>query len=237
MDEVASLTPLFAGVTYKRLEGYRSLQWPVAKDGTDTPLLFLDKFPFDDGKAKFHPIAWIEPSEETNAQFDLHLNNGRLLEHFEQGSMTYRTEGIKRMTPRTFVEVSHELATERGLSDGRFVQLRSPYGQVKVQVLITDRVQGKQLYMPMNSVLEPVNKMTSGHLDRATHTPAFKELSVQMIVLPDTGPNPLPRENFRNGHRTPQEGVEVETKWKRSDYYLPGTKSRDELVQIKTTTV
>jgi formate dehydrogenase major subunit len=104
-------------------------------------------------------------------------------------------------------------------------------------VLVTDRVQGKELYMPMNSVLEPVNKMTSSHLDRATHTPAFKELSVQMIILPESGPGPLPKENFRFGHRTPQEGVEVEMKWQRADYYLPGTKPRDELVQIKTTHV
>jgi len=237
MDEVASLTPLFAGVSYERLEGYRSLQWPVAKDGTDSPLLFKEKFPFDDGKAKFYPIEWIEPSEEPTAEFDLHLNNGRLLEHFEQGSMTYRTAGIKRMTPRTFVEISHELAEERGVTDGSYVQLRSPYGQVKVQVLVTDRVHGKELYMPLNSILEPVNKMTSSHLDRATHTPAFKELSVQMVVLNETGPNPLPRENFRWGHRTPQEGVEVENKWQRSDYYVPGTKHCDELVQIKTTTV
>ena len=228
MDEVASLTPMFAGVTYERLEGYRSLQWPVAKDGTDTPLLFKDKFPFDDGKAKFYPIEWIEPSEEPTAEYDLHLNNGRLLEHFEQGSMTYRTAGIKRMTPRTFVEVSHELAEERGVTDGSYVQLRSPYGQVKVQVLVTDRVHGKELYMPMNSILEPVNKLTSSHLDRATHTPAFKELSVQMTVLNEEGPNPLPRENFRWGHRTPQEGVEVEAKWQRADYYEPGTRPRDE---------
>jgi formate dehydrogenase major subunit len=237
MDEVAALTPMFAGVSYERLEGYRSLQWPVAKDGKDTPLLFKDKFPFDDGKAKFFPIAWVEPSEEKSAEYDLHLNNGRLLEHFEQGSMTYRSEGIKRMTPRTFVEVSKQLADERGLSDGNFVQLSSPYGQVKVQVLVTDRVQGKELYMPMNTVLEPVNKLTGNHLDRATHTPAFKEVSVHMTVLPESGPSPLPRENFRFGHRTPQDGVDVQTKWQRGDYYLPGTKPRDELVQIKTTTV
>ncbi len=54
------------------------------------------------------------------------------------------------MTPETFVEVSPELADERGLTDGRYVQLQSPYGRVKVQVLVTDRVKGKQLYMPMN---------------------------------------------------------------------------------------
>jgi formate dehydrogenase major subunit len=236
MDEVASLTPLMEGVSYQRLEGYQSLQWPVHADGTDTPLLFKDKFPFPDGKAKFHPVQWIEPSEEVSSVYDLHLNNGRLLEHFEQGSMTYRSPGIKRMTPRNFVEVSAELAQERGLEDGRYVQLKSHYGQVKVQVLITDRVQGKQLYMPMNSILEPVNKLTSAHTDRDTHTPAFKELSVQMIALPEQGKNPLPLENFRNGRRTPQSGVEVERKWARADYRLPGTQVDDKLVQIKNTT-
>jgi len=60
---------------------------------------------------------------------------------------------------------------------------------------------------------------------------------VQMIALPESGPNPLPRENFRFGHRTPQTGVDVEMKWRRGDYYVPGTKPRDELVQIETTTV
>jgi formate dehydrogenase major subunit len=201
------------------------------------PLLFKDKFPFEHGKAKFHPIEWIESCEEKSSEFDLHLNNERLLEHFEQGSLTYRSEGIKRMTPRTFVEISKELADERGLSDGRFVQLRSPYGQVKVHVLVTDRVQGKQLYMPMNSVLEPANKMNSSHLDRATHTPAFKELSVQDDGSAGKRSWLSAKRNFRFGHRTPQEGVEVEMKWQRADYYLPGTKPRDELVQIKTTNV
>ncbi len=53
MVEVARLTPTFAGVTYERLEGYKSLAWPVAPDGTDTPLCYVDKFPFPDGKARF----------------------------------------------------------------------------------------------------------------------------------------------------------------------------------------
>ncbi len=237
MDEVARLTPLFAGVTYDRLEGYKTLQWPVAKDGTDTPLLFKDKFPFPDGKAKFYPLEYIPPSEETSVTYDLHLNNGRLLEHFEQGSMTYRSPGIRSITPDTFLEVSPELASERGLTSGRQVQLDSPYGRLRVRVLVTDRVSGKQMYMPMNSTEEPVNKLTSSHTDRATHTPAFKELSVSMTVLPEQGDNPLPRQNFRYGHRTPQPGVEIEKKWARPDYHLPGTQPGDRLVQIKSTTV
>jgi formate dehydrogenase major subunit len=237
MDEAASLTPMFAGVSYDRLQGYKSLQWPVAKDGTDSPVLFLDKFPFPDGKAKFHPVEWIEPCEVVSDEYAYHLNNGRLLEHFEQGSMTYRTPGIKRMTPMNFVEVSPELAQERNIESGRMVKLRSPYGEATVPVVVTDRVEGQQLYMPMNSVLEPVNRLTGSDVDRATHTPAYKEVSVHMTVLAEAGPHPLPRENFRHGHPTPQSGVEVERKWKRGDYSEPGSNDGDKLVQITTTTV
>lgn len=234
MKEVASLTPTLAGVTYERLEGYRSLQWPVAEDGTDEPLLYTKDFPFPDGKASFHPLEYVPPSEEANETYDLHLNNGRLLEHFEQGNMTYRVPGVEAIAPDTFVEVSPELAQERGLEDGRFVLLESPYGRVRVRVLVTHRVQGRQMYMPMTSTEEPVNKLTSSHVDRATHTPAFKELSVKMTVLDELGAPPLPRRNFRFGQRTPTTGVEVEKKRARLDYHVPGTKAQDKLVQIKT---
>lgn len=237
MVEVARLTPSLAGVTYERLEGYKTLQWPVHEDGTDTPLCYVDKFPFPDGKARFFPLEYVPPCEEVNEEYDLHLNNGRLLEHFEQGSMTYRSPGIKEMTPRTFVEVSPELAAERGITNGRHVQLTSPYGRLRVQVLVSERVQGKQLYMPMNSIEEPVNLLTSSHTDRATHTPAFKETSVHMTLLPEQGENPLPRKNFRYGTRTPQTGLEIERKWALPGYRLPGTSSGDKLIQIETTKV
>jgi formate dehydrogenase major subunit len=223
MDEIASLTPLFAGVSYTRLEGYRSLQWPVAADGTDEPLLYAKHFAFPDGKARLFPMSWVGPTDQPDAEFDLHLNNGRLLEHFHEGNLTYRAAGIREKTPDTFVEVSPELAEERGLQSGTWVRLISRYGQVRVRALVTDRVQGHELYMPMNSSEIPVNRLTSSHTDAATHTPAYKETSVHMDVLPEIGDSPLPRINSRFGHPTPQNGVEVERKWKRPDYRIPGT--------------
>ncbi len=234
MEEVAKLTPLFAGVTYERLEGYKTLQWPVHADGTDEPLLYTQEFPFPDGKATFYPLEYVGPSEERNEIYDLHLNNGRLLEHFEQGNMSYRVPGITAITPQIFLEVSPELAEERGLQSGQFVRLENTYGQLKLQVLVTARVQGKELYLPMISTDEAVNKLTSMHVDRATHTPAYKEISVKMTVLTETGQSPLPRRNFRFGSRTPTDGVEVEKKWANEDYWMPGTRLRDKLVQIKS---
>ena len=221
--EVAAVTPLFAGVGYERLAGYKSLQWPVAADGVDEPLLYAKRFNFPDGKARLCPLKLTEPTEPPNAEFDLHLNNGRLLEHFHEGNLTYRSEGIREKTPDTFVEVSPELAAERGIQTGAWVQLSSRYGQVRVRALVTDRVQGRELYMPMNSATSPVNRLTSSQTDAATHTPAYKETSVSLRLLGEIGDNPLPRGNFRHGHPTPQSGVEVARKWQRADYHVPGT--------------
>ena len=226
--EIALLTPLFAGVTYERLEGYQSLQWPVAADGTDQPLLYTKGFNFPDGKARLFPVSYSEPTDQTNQEFDLHLNNGRLLEHFHEGNLTYRVAGIREKTPDTFVEVSPALASERTIQDGTWVQLISRYGQVRVRAVVTDRVHGKELYMPMNSTESPVNKLTGSYTDKITHTPAYKETSVRMVVLPETGANPLPRTNSRFGHPTPQKGVEVERKWRRPDYRIPGNGLRQD---------
>jgi len=221
--EIATLVPLFAGVSYERLEGYKTLQWPVAADGTDQPLLYTQRFNFSDGKARLFPLAVSQPADPPDAEFDLHLNNGRLLEHFHEGNLTYRTEGIREKVPDTFVEVSPELAAERKIESGTWVQLTSRYGEVRVRAVVTDRVRGKELYMPMNSSQSPVNRLTGSYADKTTHTPAYKETSVNLCVLSERGENPLPRANLRYGRPTPRKGVEVERKWKRADYRLPGS--------------
>ncbi|UOF89247.1 formate dehydrogenase subunit alpha [Fodinisporobacter ferrooxydans] len=219
MEEVARLTPLFAGVSYERLEGYKSLLWPVEADGTDTPLLYTQSFHFPDGKARLACVDWVPPVQMPD-EYDLHLNNGRLLEHFHEGNLTNKSTGIQHKVPDTFVEVSPELAAERGIVDGMYVRLESPYGKVKVRAVVTDRVHGKELYLPMNSVSDEgaVNLLTSSFTDHITHTPAYKETKVKMTVLEERGSHPLPRSNPRFGRRQPQLGIQIEQKWQRADY-------------------
>ena len=96
----------------------------------------------------------------------------------------------------------------------------------------TTRVFGNQVYLPLTSQDGPVNVLTGSYTDSATNTPAYKETPVRMELLPDQASNPLQVLNFRfAGHPTPQKGVEVERKWKRKDYRMPGTQA---LVQIQT---
>ena len=232
MDEVASLCPLFAGVNYERLEGYKTLPWPVHEDGSDEPTLYLDRFAFPDGKARLFPLSVREATEQPNVEYDLVLNNGRQIEHFHEGNMTFRVKGIAQETPERYLEISPALAAERAIESGQWVRVSSRHGALKVKVLVTDRVFDRQVFLPLTSMEGPVNILTGPQADSATNTPAYKEMTVRIEVLPEKGTNPLMKSNFRySGRRTPQMGVEIERKWKRPDYRMPGSQP---LVQIQT---
>lgn len=245
MQEIAELVPLFAGVTYDRLEGYASLQWPVAADGTDTPLLYTDGFHFDDGKAKLHPLEFREPTDQTDEEYPLHVNNGRVLEHFHEGNLTLRSEGLTRLVPDTYAEMTRRTAGEHGnLKTGDWVKLISRRGEITVRVLLSDEVADGELYVPMQAA--EINLLTSNAVDPDSHTPAYKEIAVRLERTDGpierrggsrkgadrarkgardqegdpTGP-PLPPSHHRYGHPTPQVGVQVERKWARADYAAP----------------
>ena len=217
-DEMASLSPIFSGNNYDVLEDWGSFLWG-SHDGTNTPLLYVDGFNFPDKKARFALNDWIQPVEY-EAQYDCHINNGRMLEHFHEGNMTNKSKGIQAKVPEIFVEVSPELAKERGIEDGTLLRLVSPNGALKLNALVTDRVQGNELFLPMNSTSKDsaINFLTGSAADVNTSTPAYKQTKVRVEVLKAKGKSPLPRTNPRNKQRHPQNGVEVQRKWDRPGY-------------------
>jgi formate dehydrogenase major subunit len=221
MAECALMVPRFAGVRYDRLEGYASLQWPVSADGKDSPFLYQDRFAFPDGKARFHPPTWIPPLA-SDAEFDLYLNNGRVLEQFHWGNLTARDAGLVAKMPEMYLEVSPELANERGLAEGDRVRLRSRNGAIRMRIVVTPRVQGKVLWVGIAVRGEDaVNRLTSDARDPTTQTGAYKELPVALEKIPDDrgrSGSPMTINNPRRYRGVPQVGVRVEQKWARPDY-------------------
>ncbi|MBE9915371.1 formate dehydrogenase subunit alpha [Paenibacillus donghaensis] len=216
--EMASLTPFFSQANYEVLEGWGSFFWG-SPTGESTPLLYTDGFNFPDKKARFSLVDYVPPVEFP-AEYDLVLNNGRLLEQFHEGNLTNKSHGINLKLPEVFVEISPGLAAERGIESGALVRLDSPYGAIKLKALVTDRVHRNEVYVPMHSASHEnaVNLLTGGAVDVRTNTPAFKQTKVRMQILNIKGSSPLPLTNPRNKKRHPQNGVEVERKWKRPGY-------------------
>lgn len=218
MDEVSQVAPLFSGVRYDRLQGYRTLHWPVAPDGTDTPLLYRHGFNHPDGKARLVPLT-LQESAVPDPAYDILVNNGQLLEHFHEGNLTYRVPGLSHLVPDVFLEISPQLAQERRLTDGQWVRLVSPDGQARLRVVVTDRVTGHEVYLPMNTVGEgAVNRLTPELFDPETKTPGYKHTYAKLEGLSEDPGHPLPSGNWRYHTRHPQKGVNVEQKWDRADY-------------------
>jgi formate dehydrogenase major subunit len=222
MAECAGVAKMFAGVSYERLEGWKSLQWPVKEDGTDTPLLYTDGFKFPDKKAKLHPVQWSPPEEDADGSYDIILDNGRLLEHFQSTNQTGRGPRVHNETPHWFVEMSPELAAERGIEDGTWLRITSRRAHVDVRATVTDRVSGHTMYLPIHHAKPGVNMLTGEHHDTEVNTPAYKELAVRIEKLPmPKGEPPLPYRNHRYGKRTPNLGPDAEQKWARPEYQEP----------------
>lgn len=218
MTEAIGVAPLFAGAHYDRLQGYSSVCWPVNAEGQSETLLYTKRFHTEDGKAMLHPVHWHPPVEQRDKEFDLILNNGRVLEHFQEGNLTARVPGLVSKVPEFYVEISHALADELGIATGGRVRITSRRGSIEGKVWVSPRVQGRELYTVEFSLTEPINRLTGNHADEAVSTPAFKELAVKLTVLTTSGDSPIPRSNPRFGRRTPAAGVEVERKWQRPEY-------------------
>ena len=155
--------PLFAGVTYERLEGYKSLQWPVARRRHRHAALLRRQVPLPRRQGQASTASSTSRRRKRAATaYDLHLNNGRLLEHFEQGShdLPHRPASA-RSRPTTSSRSRPSSPPNAASPAGATSSSPRPTAACACRSLVTDRVQGKQLYMPLNSVEEPVNKLTS----------------------------------------------------------------------------
>lgn len=222
MAEAAAIAESFAGVSYARLEGWKSQIWPVSADGSSTPLLYTERFNTADGRATLFPLRWQPPAEEPDALYDLTLNNGRMLEHFQSTNQSGQGGRTTVLSPHWYVEVSPELAAARSLNDGDWVRLISRRGAQELPVVVTDRVQGLVLFISIHQGKDGVNALTGEHHDPAVNTPAYKEVAVRLEPVDRPPfPDPLPTHNFRHGKRTPLDKVPVEDKWQRSDYVEP----------------
>ena len=185
MDEIARLTPTFAGVSFDVLEERGSVQWPMntaAPEGT--PTMHLDQFVR--GKGLFVVTDYVPTDERTGPRFPLLLTTGRILSQYNVGAQTRRTEnGAWHAEDR--LEIHPHDAENRGIRDGDWVALRSRAGETTLRALITDRVAPGVVYTTFHHPDTQANVITTDFSDWATNCPEYKVTAVQ--VMPSNGPS------------------------------------------------
>ena len=185
MEEIAALTPTFAGVHYDRLDAEGSLQWPANDSAPHgTPTMHIDGFVR--GKGKFVVTSYIPTDEKTGPRFPLLLTTGRILSHYNVGAQTRRTANTA-WHPEDRLEIHPSDAENRGLKDGEWVTLRSRAGETTLRALVTDRVAPGVVYTTFHHPETQANVVTTDYSDWATNCPEYKVTAVQ--VSASNGPS------------------------------------------------
>jgi len=178
MDEFASVTPKYGGISYERIEEV-GLQWPCpAPDHPGTK--YLHKETFAKGIGTFHPIKYLDPAEIPNEEYPLILTTGRILYHFHTRTMTGKEEGINNIAGKSYVEISPATASNLGVADKELVSVSSRRGRIKVEARVSDIVADGVVFIPFHFAEESVNRLTNEALDPITNIPELKVCAVKI---------------------------------------------------------
>ena len=178
MDEIARLTPSFAGVSHARLDEAGSLQWPVNEAAPEgTPIMHIDGFAR--GRGRFIVTDYVPTDEKTGPRFPLLLTTGRILSQYNVGAQTRRTEN-SRWHAEDLLEMHPQDAEDRGLRDGDWVKLASRAGETSLRLLVTDRVAPGVVYTTFHHPQTQANVVTTENSDWATNCPEYKVTAVQV---------------------------------------------------------
>jgi formate dehydrogenase major subunit len=178
MDEIAALTPTFAGVSFDRLDKLGSIQWPCNDNAPEgTPIMHVDAFVR--GKGHFVPTTFVPTDERSTRKFPLILTTGRILSQYNVGAQTRRTANVA-WHPEDILEIHPHDAEVRGINNGDEVSLSSRVGETALKATLSDRMPVGVVYTTFHHPVTGANVVTTENSDWATNCPEYKVTAVQV---------------------------------------------------------
>ena len=178
MDEIASVTPIYSGVDFDRIDEV-GLQWPVfGKNHLGTKYLHKDKF--SRGKGLFTPVDYFGAKELPDDEYPLTLTTGRVLYHFHTKTMTGKNDEINEIVPVNFIEINQRTADKYDLSDMQEVIVKSRRGETTAEVHITDKIGDYTVFMPFHFA-DGANMLTNTVLDATCDIPELKVAACEIV--------------------------------------------------------
>ncbi|MBW2077487.1 MAG: formate dehydrogenase subunit alpha [Deltaproteobacteria bacterium] len=178
MEEIRTLTPSYAGITYERLES-GGIQWPCPTvDHPGTPFLHAEKF--TRGKGRFIPLEYRPPAELPDDDYPLILTTERSRYHFHTGTMTRKVAGLDFLDGEGMVEINPADASRLGIDDGEMVKVLSRRGEITARARVTEVSPAKVVTMNFHFAENPTNQLTNPALDPVAKIPEFKVCAVRV---------------------------------------------------------
>jgi formate dehydrogenase alpha subunit len=177
--EINALTPIYAGITYRRLDAGVPLQWPVPSlDHPGTPILHVGKF--SRGLGHFEAVDHVPPDELPDEEYPLMLTTGRVIYHWHGGEMTHRARNLKAMYPEALVEINPKDAQKAQIDDGALMRVASRRGEIIAKAQVTDRVEPGLIFTTFHFAEAAANFLTNPALDPQAKIPEYKVCAVKI---------------------------------------------------------
>lgn len=184
MDEIASVTPIFGGISHRRLDAGESIQWPCPdKKHKGTPILHVGKF--SRGLGWFYPAEYVPSAELPDEEYPLILMTGRVLYHYNTRAMTGKTPGLMEREGHSFIEINTEDAARIGIENGEKVRVSSRRGTIISTARVGEKVSPKETWMPFHFPDGNANVLTNAALDKYARIPEYKVCAIKVEKLSD----------------------------------------------------
>ncbi|HWU97093.1 MAG TPA: formate dehydrogenase subunit alpha [Oxalicibacterium sp.] len=187
-DEMRHTMPSIAGITWDRLEREDAVTYPCLKEGDPgDPVVFVDEFPRESGRARFVPADIIPANERPDTEFPMVLITGRQLEHWHTGSMTRRATVLDSIEPDPIALIHPLDLVAMGGKPGDLITLESRRGQVTLYARADDSSPRGAVFVPFCYYEAAINRLTNAALDPFGKIPEFKYCAIR-ITLGGTPP-------------------------------------------------
>lgn len=173
MDEIASLTPIYGGISYERIENH-GLQWPCPDKKHPGTKYLHDRGKFTCGLGRFHGIEHKPPAEEPDKDYPFILSTGRMLFHYNVGTMSRKTPALQREYPDNFVEINPEDAKRLGIEKNQMCKVSTRRGELVVRAEVTEKIKKGVIWMPFHFTEAPANLLTNDAFCPIARTGEYK---------------------------------------------------------------
>ena len=178
MDEIAALTPTFAGVSFELLDTLGSVQWPCNEQApTGTPIMHKDRFVR--GEGQFMTTPYVPTDERSTRKFPLLLTTGRILSQYNVGAQTRRTNNVV-WHGEDVLDIHEADAEARGVADGDWVEISSRAGATRMRARISEDIPAGVVYTTFHHPVSGTNVITTDNSDWATNCPEYKVTAVEI---------------------------------------------------------
>ena len=177
-DEIASLTPIYQGISYSRI-AHEGLQWPC-RSSDDPGTEILHQQSFTKGMGTFTPVDFREPAELPDGEYPLVLTTGRSMFQYHTGTLSRNSPTLNRELSEGFMEINPVDAGSLGIADDEVVRVVSRRGQIEIKAHLTSRVGRGVVFIPFHFAESAANVLTNAALDPVAKIPEFKVCAVRV---------------------------------------------------------